>query len=161
MNLGKLGLYATGAFASFALVFACSSSSTTSGGTTDGGSSGSTPPGGECKPADGKYTVTYTADAANSATCASADQLSGTEEVGGDTDGGGETPEGCDAPKVDGCKQTTHCVLTTDGGPTNTVDIAEETPSDGADSFTGTFSIVTSGGGVDQTCKYTISGKKQ
>jgi hypothetical protein len=162
MNLGKLGMYATGAFASLALVIACSSSSSSSsGGTGDGGSSGSsgTPPpsSGSCAPANGTYTTTYTADASNSATCLAADKLDSTNDTvdSSDKDAG----PGCQQTES-GCTVTTHCVDETDGGPTTTLDGTATVASDGATTFSGSISVVTSGGGVDQTCKYTFTAKK-
>jgi hypothetical protein len=161
MNLGKLGLCSAGAIASIALILAaCSSSSTTSGGTGDGGSSGTSGTSGStggCAPAKGTYNVTYTADSANSATCVSGSTLSGPEMVDpSDKDAG----PGCEAVE-NGCKTTVTCSETLDGGVTNMTTIELDTPSDGAGSYTGSISVVTSGGGVNQSCKYTISATKQ
>jgi hypothetical protein len=101
--------------------------------------------------------VTYTADASNSATCPEADKLSGDEEVDPtDTD----SPEGCDQT-TDGCTMKTHCSLSSTGGSTTTLDEEATTPSNGATSFSGTITVVTTGGGVDMQCTYTLTAVKK
>jgi hypothetical protein len=162
MNLGKLGLCTAGAIASVALVLAACSSSSTTTGTTDGGttssssgSSGSS----SCAPSPGTYTVTWTGDPSNSSTCPPGSELSGDENVNESEDTADAGP-GCTVT-ADGCTFTEHCAETADGGVMNSSDTTFTTPSDGASSFSGSITSVTSGGGVDQTCKYTVSGTKK
>ncbi len=162
MNLGKLGLCTAGAIASVALVLAACSSSSTTTGTTDGGttssssgSSGSS----SCAPAAGTYAVTWTEDSSNSATCPKGSDLSGDEKVDTSEEKSDAGP-GCMVTE-NGCSFSEHCSEESDGGVTNTTDTTFTVASDGATSFTGTISIVTMGGGVDQSCKYTVAGTKK
>jgi hypothetical protein len=191
MNLRLWGLFfgvATGACA--VVVAACSGGTTCSGagcgqiqseGGTSSGTSGHTssgtsgplppppapppqppppppPPGGACLPQNGTYTATYTASASNAATCISADKLSGDENV--NTSDLGDAGPGCTVSEV-GCDLKAHCVIVSDGGPTSTVDEDLLVPGANATSFSGTITIVTTGGGVNQTCTYTFSAVKK
>jgi hypothetical protein len=118
--------------------------------------SGPPEPIGPCYPAAGLYTVTYTADASNPATCASGRALSGDEEVDPATSTA-DAGEGCASTTL-GCDTTVRCMQSFGGGGTVTIDLDEVTPSDGAGSFSGTLHIVATGPAA-QDCSYTFFGK--
>ncbi len=180
MNLGKLGLFAAGAVASLAIVCAAACTTSTTGTVSDGGSSSgssgsssgssgsSGEAGGECFPASGMYTYTYTADSSNSsATCESAMSLDGTASVDEKADlapDAGESVTGCGgtfAGEAMGCTTTETCTENVDGGVTQTTTIVTTVAANDGTSISGTLTKVTMSGGVDETCKYTFTAKKQ
>jgi hypothetical protein len=172
MNLGKLGLCTAGAVASIALILAACTSSTTTTGSDGGSSSGTSGSSGTgdsatgCFPAAGMYTVTYTADTANSATCDSAMSLDGTETVDIQADlapDAGEAVTGCAGAftaEASGCTETATCVTMGDGGVMETTTIVTTVTMNDATTTTGTLTKVTTSG-ASQTCKYTFTGTKK